>query len=554
MPRGPLGSTSPVKPRAQSQQTQQIDEFERIETDSLNSDLYDVRSLPASRSPSVNHADTPMPRSVASTKSISDFLKHVKADFPTLTIGENSLQWRHSVILFAQLIEATFALRPMPTAKTPLEAHELFLELGQESPIPASMLYSSSSDTEPLPDWCSKLNPTLASSASETSRNSYAERVLDNELKSTRVWIGINKITKLPILESDIDTQKRTVLFQAMLKSMSKYRLLTAKVIPGDCFTLFDTAVKTEEPEPRAVLVSACNRLVTCKKTADIPFQQWNNELESIYEQLATVGLDVTKIPNDLFRLGFTLAAIAHDKRYDTAVESCKDKELSYDQCMIKLRHHSNDIGDLLGKTQKPTPHEANTQSNNRKGDGRNSRGRGGRGTKGQRPPSQEAMLAFLEALPISQRPGCPVVCAGKVCEDKSCLYRHVSMRGGKGSKGNQSQHSATTPNVADTPKTADKKPCFEFRRFKRCTGGGLGQDSCPYSHDTNDHSNNMVDIEPVPTINVGDTVELSFTTADGIHIPPTRGIVTKTFLAKNSVRYYHVDVPNAAAVHAELP
>jgi hypothetical protein len=167
------------------------------------------------------------------------------------------------------------------------------------------------------------------------------------------VWIGIDKQTKLPVLESDIDTQKRTVLFQAMLKSLSKYRLLTAKVIPGDCFTLFDTAVKTEEPEPRAVLVSACNRLVSCKKTADIPFQQWYNELESIYEQLATVGLDVTQIPNDLFRLGFTLAAIAHDKRYDTAVESCKDKELTYDQCMIKLRHHSNDIGDLLGKNQK---------------------------------------------------------------------------------------------------------------------------------------------------------------------------------------------------------
>jgi hypothetical protein len=63
-----------------------------------------------------------------------------------------------------------------------------------------------------------------------------------------------------------------------------------------------------------------------------------------------------------------------------------------------------------------------------------------------------------------------------------------------------------------------------------------------------------MVEIEHVPTINVGDTVELSFTTADGIHIPPTRGIVTKTFIAKNSIRYYHVDVPNAAAVHAELP
>jgi hypothetical protein len=158
------------------------------------------------------------------TKKISDFLRHVKADFPTLTIGVNTETWRRAVVQFAQLIHATFALRPIPFAKTPIEAHKLFLAEGVPSPIPESLLYETTPDTQPLPSWCIT---TTATTASDKHLSSYAETVLNNDLKSTRVWIGIDKETRKPTIESDIDSQKRTVLFQPMLKSMSNYKLLT---------------------------------------------------------------------------------------------------------------------------------------------------------------------------------------------------------------------------------------------------------------------------------------------------------------------------------------
>jgi hypothetical protein len=66
-----------------------------------------------------------------------------------------------------------------------------------------------------------------------------------------------------------------------------------------------------------------------------------------------------------------------------------------------------------------------------------------------------------------------------------------------------------------------------------------------------------MVDAELPSSIQAGDTVEISFTTKTGVHIRPTRGIVTKTILHDvdgTPVRYYHVDVPNASAVHPILP
>jgi hypothetical protein len=204
-------------------------------------------------------------------KKISDFLRHVKADFPVLTIGVNTETWRRAVVQFAQLIQATFALRPIPFAKTPLEAHQLFISQGVPSPIPESLLYETTTDTQPLPSWC---HTTTATTASDKHLSSYAETVLNNDLKSTRVWIGIDKDTRKPTIESDIDSQKRTVLFQPMLKSMSNYKLLTKSVVPGDCFSLFNIVVKTAEPEPRAVLVAACNRLVSCKKDNTISFTQ----------------------------------------------------------------------------------------------------------------------------------------------------------------------------------------------------------------------------------------------------------------------------------------
>jgi hypothetical protein len=58
MPRGPLGSTSPVKPEAKSQQTQRPDDVDSVETDSLHYDLSELRSIPASRASLLHHADT----------------------------------------------------------------------------------------------------------------------------------------------------------------------------------------------------------------------------------------------------------------------------------------------------------------------------------------------------------------------------------------------------------------------------------------------------------------------------------------------------------------
>ena len=143
---------------------------------------------------------------------------------------------------------------------------------------------------------------------------------------------------------------------------MSAYTSLIRNVTMGDCRTLFTLAAQTEQPEPRTVLTGAITKLHKHIKSEKMSFTDWHTTLQGIYDSLGTIGFDVTKVPNDLFRIGFSFHSLAFDIRYDKSLEKCKDKELSYVDSITLLHRYAGEINDILPSnsqshlTPKPAP------------------------------------------------------------------------------------------------------------------------------------------------------------------------------------------------------
>jgi hypothetical protein len=71
---------------------------------------------------------------------------------------------------------------------------------------------------------------------------SYTDRIIEQDLRFVVVWVAVGE-NGLPEIESDYDSECRTILFTHMKKSLKAYAHMTRDVVHGDCRALFNTVV-----------------------------------------------------------------------------------------------------------------------------------------------------------------------------------------------------------------------------------------------------------------------------------------------------------------------
>ena len=97
----------------------------------------------------------------------------------------------------------------------------------------------------------------------------YSDKLLEQGLKNRRVFVILGEDKSLT-LESPLDSLRRTLLSDAVRKSMSKYPHLLKEVGEGDVAGMWAIVAQTEQPEPYVLVVSALNRLTLHKKTSSV--------------------------------------------------------------------------------------------------------------------------------------------------------------------------------------------------------------------------------------------------------------------------------------------
>ena len=85
---------------------------------------------------------------------------------------------------------------------------------------------------------------------------------------------------------------------------------------------LYRNVIKAEQPEPRALLVQALQRLAEHKKTADVSYHVWYEQLEAIFDSFRAVQHEVT----DELRIGQHMMLLGNDKRYKTVIDRVSRK------------------------------------------------------------------------------------------------------------------------------------------------------------------------------------------------------------------------------------
>ena len=132
-----------------------------------------------------------------------------------------------------------------------------------------------------------------------------------------------------------------------MLKSLKGAAHVTEDVCDGDVATLFSRVVQADQPEPKALLVDTLQRLSGHKKTENISYYKWLLELKAIFDTLRAVRFEMSD--DFQIQVGFLLAHVVHDKRYEHKVERLLEKNTSYEGCLVILRRKAEKLGDLKG-------------------------------------------------------------------------------------------------------------------------------------------------------------------------------------------------------------
>ncbi len=130
---------------------------------------------------------------------------------------------------------------------------------------------------------------------------SYTDRCIEQDLKFVVVWVTVGDDGQ-PDIESDYDSECRTILFTHMKKSLETYAHMTKDVVHG--------ATPGTPTTPS-------------EKTPSQPFQPWITQLNDIFNTLDTVEFT---LPAHV-RLGFTMTLLESDKRYTAILEKTQEKE-----------------------------------------------------------------------------------------------------------------------------------------------------------------------------------------------------------------------------------
>jgi hypothetical protein len=103
------------------------------------------------------------------------------------------------------------------------------------------------------------------------------------------VWVTVGE-NNLPEIESEYDSECRTILFTHMKKSLNlkAYAHMTKDVVHDDCRAL--AVVLQNNPEPRQLPVSCFKQLVKHEKTAAEPYQPLVTTLHNIFNTLDSIS------------------------------------------------------------------------------------------------------------------------------------------------------------------------------------------------------------------------------------------------------------------------
>jgi hypothetical protein len=287
-------------------------------------------------------------------------LKHIKIDIAQLHLNQNELEWRKTVTAATAALKMPHLLednyRPYTHAKLGELYESLNLELPTHLQTPTKPPSSRASSTPAKPVWWLAATKAKGDTFAQQA-TSYTDRIIEQDLRFVVVWVTVG-VDNQPELESDYDSECRTILFTHMKKSLKTYAHMTKDVVHGDCRALFNAVVLQHNPEPRQLLVSCFDQLVKHVKTASQPYQPWVTGLNDIFNTLDTV--EFTLPPH--VRLGFTMALLGSDKRYTPILERAQEKEWSNEECNIHFNRHAAKINDQIShiRIPLPTPHSAN--------------------------------------------------------------------------------------------------------------------------------------------------------------------------------------------------
>jgi len=499
-------------------------------------------------------------------------LKHIKIDIAALQLNQNELEWRKAVTAATAALKKPHLLESSHRAYTHAQLGQLFSKLRLEMPArfqtpiknktPAKQSTTTQAST---PSWwkekATEKGDTFAQLASD-----YTDRIIEQELKFVVVWVTVGD-NDLPEIESEYDSECRTILFTHMKKSLKAYAHMTKDVVHGDCRALFNAVVLLNNPEPHQLLVRCFKQLVKHEKTAAEPYQPWVTTLHNIFNALDTV--DFPLAPH--VRLGFTMALLESDKRYTPILEKAQEKEWEIEKCLIHFDRHATKLNDLIKPIRMPA-HSANAietgneqrQPYTHRG-GRNNRG--GRGDKEapSNPPTEVEKLAKLRLQldearakrdsrdptdaankrsrrphnPKGEMPPCINFSEGRPCHVDPCRFSHIL---GPDNTTKQPHAAATKPAAAAgagaaVAEPANKLPpgtCFQWAQGSSCNRG----DTCRFKHTTN-----MVVSSWAP----GSIVTIDKLLTNGI-------LITTTILSTSMVkqpngtlqRFYSVALPTA--------
>ena len=269
----------------------------------------------------------------------------------------------------------------------------------------------------------------------EKALEKYSMNLLDQGMKNRRIYVIRNLIDSTLELESQVDALKRTLLSDAVRKSLKNYPHLIREVGADDVAAMWLAVAKTEQPEPYELLVSGIDRLTLLKKTESIVYQTWIMELSEIILQLQAVDFHFS----DMMRIGYTLHLLGNDKRYLTIISEAKQKKWTYDMCLTKFSRTAVDIGDTARSNKAPAKPDPSSHEQNYQAGGRGRGGKGGKGgkgrhgnekAKGETPEAEwkRKESSYQNDLKIAHRKiQCSTETERGSCANASCNYMHKS-------------------------------------------------------------------------------------------------------------------------------
>ena len=167
----------------------------------------------------------------------------------------------------------------------------------------------------------------------------YALRLLSTEVKSGGVFYRLLRGAR--IREPDSEREKRIILWKKLTHSLRSHKHLLDGVAELDVRSLWIRVCTSAQPNPRELMVTYLGALWKCDKSATQPFAAWHLKYMEVYKDLESVGC----VLPDMLKLGLLFHFMKTDKRYERALEQCKENDWDYKACVSKFEQRANEIG-----------------------------------------------------------------------------------------------------------------------------------------------------------------------------------------------------------------